>query len=176
MMLAARGPQPSIGGPRGRPAHYPRPVHRLVASSFGLGYLPRLLWKSDSGAGTFGAGLAAVVGLVLWANEAPWWVTLLLALAATAASLWSAIPFAVGRADPGWVCMDETAGTFLALVGLRGWPWLVALVVARLADIFKVLPGVRRAESLPGALGVTADDLVAGLYGLAAGWLLAILR
>jgi phosphatidylglycerophosphatase A len=73
------------------------------------------------------------------------------------------------------VCMDETAGTLLALIGLQGWPWVVALVVARLADIFKVLPGVHRAEALPGALGVTADNLAAGLYGLAAGWLLAIL-
>jgi phosphatidylglycerophosphatase A len=151
-------------------------VRRVVASSFGLGLIPRVLWNSDSGAGTFGAGLAAVVGLVLWANEAPFWAVLLLALAATAASLWSAIPFAVGGSDPGWVCMDETAGTFLALIGLHGWPFFLALAVARLADIFKVLPGVRRAERLPGALGVTADDLVAGLYGLAAGWLLAIVR
>jgi phosphatidylglycerophosphatase A len=45
-------------------------------------------------------------------------------------------------------------------------------VVARLADIFKVLPGVREAESLPGAVGITMDDVVAGLYGLAAGWLI----
>jgi phosphatidylglycerophosphatase A len=150
-------------------------MRRLVASSFGLGLIPRLLWKSDSGAGTFGAGLAAAVGGILWAAEAPWWVTLGLALAATAASLWSAIPFAVGHQDPGWVCMDETAGTFLALIGLTGWPWVVALVVARLADIFKVLPGVHRAERLPGALGVTADDLVAGLYGLGVGWLLTLL-
>jgi len=145
-----------------------------VASSFGLGYLPRTLWKSDSGAGTFGAGLAAVVGAVLLLTDAPWWVGLLLAGVAIAASLWSAVPFAVGGADPGWVCMDETAGTFLALVGLGGWPWVAALVVARLADIFKVFPGIHRAESLPGALGVTADDLVAGLYGLGLGWLLSI--
>lgn len=145
-----------------------------MASSFGLGYIPRALWKSDSGAGTFGAGLAAVVGGVLLLTDAPWWVGLLLAATAIAASLWSAAPFAVGGADPGWVCMDETAGTLLALVGLGGWPWVAALVVARLADIFKVLPGVHRAEALPGARGVTADDLVAGLYGLGVGWLLSI--
>ena len=59
----------------------------------------------------------------------------------------------------------------LALIGLTGWPWLVALIVARAADIFKVLPGVKRAELLPGAVGVTMDDVVAGAYGLAAGWL-----
>jgi phosphatidylglycerophosphatase A len=149
-------------------------VRALVASSFGLGYLPRALWKSHSGAGTFGAGLAALIGAVLLLTDAPWWVGLMLAAVAIGASLWSAVPFAVDGADPGWVCMDETAGTLLALVGLGGWPWLVALAVARLADIFKVLPGVHRAEALPGALGVTADDLVAGLYGLGVGWLLSV--
>ena len=148
-------------------------MRRVVASSFGLGLIPRLIWKSDSGAGTFGAALAWAAGGILWALHAPWWVALLLAASATAASLWSAEPFAAGGADPGWVCMDETAGTLLALVGLQGWPWLLALVVARLADIFKVLPGVHAAERLPGAWGITADDLVAGLYGLACGWLLA---
>ena len=59
----------------------------------------------------------------------------------------------------------------LAVIGLTGWPWLIAVVVARLADIFKVLPGVGMAERLPGSLGITMDDVVAGLYGLAAGWI-----
>lgn len=149
-------------------------MRALVASSFGLGYLPRLIWKTDSGAGTFGAALGAGVGGALWVAGAPWWATLVAAAAALAASLWSARPFAAGGEDPGWVCIDETAGTLVALVGLTGWPWLLALVVARLADIFKVLPGVAAAERLPGPAGVTADDVVAGLYGLGAGWLLSI--
>jgi len=148
-------------------------VHRLVASSFGLGLIPRLLWQSDAGAGTFGAALAAGIGAAVLLTGTRWWVTLLLALAAVSASLWSAGPFA-RNADPGWVCMDETAGTLVALIGLSSWwPWLAALVVARAADIFKVLPGTKAAERLPGSVGVTADDVVAGLYGLAVGWLLA---
>jgi hypothetical protein len=36
-----------------------------------------------------------------------------------------------------------------------------------------VLPGVKQAEALPAAFGVTMDDVVAGGYGLAAGWLVA---
>jgi phosphatidylglycerophosphatase A len=147
-------------------------VHRLIASSFGLGLLPKRWWGSDDGAGTFGAALGAAIGGAAWALDALWLVPLA-AGAAIAASLWSAAPYAVGGKDPGWVCIDETAGTLVALIGLTGWPWLAALVVARLADIFKVLPGVRQAEALPGAVGITADDLVAGLYGLAVGWALA---
>jgi phosphatidylglycerophosphatase A len=131
--------------------------------------IPGRLWQADTGAGTFGAGVAAVIGLMLW--TAPWWVDLLAALVAIGLSLWASAPFAVDHADPNWVVIDEVAGTLVALVGLTGWPWLLALVVARLGDIYKVLPGVPQAERLPGAIGVTADDVVAGLYGLAVGWL-----
>lgn len=150
-------------------------MRRAVASSGYLGLIPGRLWGSDAGAGTFGAALAAVIGVGMILLSAPWWASLGLAAAVTGVSLWSAAPFTESGEDPGWVCIDETAGTLLAVVGLSGWPWLVALVVARAADIFKVLPGVRAAERLPGALGVTADDVVAGLYGLAAGWALTAL-
>jgi phosphatidylglycerophosphatase A len=149
------------------------PAQRVVASSFGMGLIPRRIWGTDSGAGTFGAALAWVAALLLL--DASWVVLALLAAAATAASVWAAAPFSADHDDPGWICMDETAGTLLALIGLAGWPLLVAAVVARLADIFKVLPGVRAAERLPGGWGITADDLVAGAYGLAAGWAVQLL-
>jgi phosphatidylglycerophosphatase A len=150
---------------------YPADVHRLVASSFGLGLVPRRLWGSDQGAGTFGAALAVVVGLLLLSLDAPWWLTGAVAVVAVIASLWSAKPFAAGG-DPGWICMDETAGTLVAMIGLGGIPWVVAVVVARLADIFKVLPGVTQADRMHGVVGITLDDVVAGLYGLAIGWVL----
>lgn len=145
-------------------------LRRLLASSLGLGLLPRRWRGSDSGAGTMGALLGAGLGIALLAVGSPWWVTALVAAVLTGLSLWAARPFTTDGADPGWVCLDETAGTVVALVGLGGWAWLVAVVVARLADIFKVLPGIAAAERLPGAFGVTADDILAGLYGLAAGW------
>ena len=91
------------------------------------------------------------------------------------ASLWSTRRFAADGADPGWVVIDEAAGTFLAVVGLGGWAVLVAFVVFRIADISKRFPGVAAAERLGGALGITADDLVAGLWALAAGWVVQAL-
>lgn len=144
-------------------------MHRVVASVAYVGFVPRRLWGTDSGAGTFGAAVAWLGSWLLW--PASWWVHVLVFAAAAVLSLWSAAPFADAEGDPGWVCIDEVAGTLVAAVGLAGWPWLVAVAVARLADIFKVLPGVRAAESLHGAVGVTLDDVVAGLYGLGAGWL-----
>lgn len=146
-------------------------MHRLVASSFGLGLIPRRLWGSDSGAGTFGAALAVGIGALLLLTDAAWWLTATLALVAIAASMWSARPFS-SEGDPGWICMDETAGTLIAMIGLGGIPWLVAVVVARLADIFKVLPGVAYADRIHGPIGITFDDVIAGLYGLAVGWAL----
>jgi phosphatidylglycerophosphatase A len=148
-------------------------MHRFVASGFLVGFIPRRLWGNDNGAGTFGAALAAVISLLLW--RYPWWVGAVAFGVALALSLWSAQPFAADHADPGWIVIDEIAGTLVAVIGLSGWPWLVAVVVARLADIFKVLPGVKQAESLPGAVGITMDDVVAGLYGLAAGGLTGLL-
>lgn len=144
-------------------------VHRFIASGFGVGFIPRRLWGSDAGAGTFGAVLAAAISLLLWQTN--WAIQALAFLIALGLSLWASAPFASDHADPGWVVIDEMAGTLVAAIGLVGWPWLVAVVVARLADIFKVLPGVPQAESLPGAAGITMDDVVAGLYGSAAGWI-----
>ena len=145
-------------------------MRRVIASGLGVGLVPRRLWGSDNGAGTFGAALGAVIGLVLLAFS--WWLGLLVAIAVVGLSVWASEPFAAGHADPGWVVIDEVAGTLVALVGLSGVPWIAALVVARLADIFKVLPGVAQAERLPGGFGITADDVVAGLYGLGVGWIL----
>jgi phosphatidylglycerophosphatase A len=165
----------SIGGPimpvpRCEPTGFRlSPVHRFIASAFYAGLIPKHLWGSDNGAGTFGAAVAVVISLLLW--RYPWWVGAIAFLIAFVLSLWSAAPFADDHADPGWIVMDEVAGTLIAAIGLTGWPWLVAVVVARLADIFKVLPGVPQAERLPGAIGITMDDVIAGLYGLAAGWL-----
>ena len=145
-------------------------MRRFIAAGFGTGLLPNRLFGSHSGAGTFGAAVAVAIGA--WLIPAPWWLDVLVALAAIALSLWAAAPFAVDGADPGWVAIDEVAGTLVAMIGLSGWPWLLAVVVARLLDIYKVAPGIRRAEDLHGAIGVTLDDVIAGLYGLAAGWML----
>ena len=144
-------------------------MRRFIAEGFGVGRWPRRWWGSDSGAGTLGALVAVVIGLFLL--SAPWWIDTLVALAAIAVSIWAAQPFALD-ADPGWVTIDEVAGTLVAMIGLTGWPWIIAVVVARLGDIYKVAPGVKWADSRHGSVAVTLDDVIAGGYGLALGWLL----
>lgn len=148
------------------------PLRRFLAAGFGSGLIPRRVWGSDNGAGTVGAVLAALIALFL--APFPEYVHLAATGGAIALSLWAPVPFLEVDGDPQWVAIDEVAGTLIALTGLAGLPWVVAWLVFRAADIWKVLPGVPQAERLPGAIGVTADDVVAGLYGLAAGALLTL--
>jgi phosphatidylglycerophosphatase A len=145
---------------------------RVVASFLGSGLLLRRLRGKDEGSGTV-AGLVAL-GIAILIQ--PWWGRLLALAICVSAGLW-ALRSLVGRdEDPGWVVIDEAAGTFLATLGLGLAGALVALVVFRAADIGKkVFPGVARAEGIGGPVGIMGDDLVAGLYGLAAGWLVEAL-
>jgi phosphatidylglycerophosphatase A len=100
-----------------------------------------------------------------------------------------------GTEDPGFIVADEWVGMWVTLWPLRwtlaqqahrlflpgGWRWAVVLAVPflvfRVLDIWKPWP-VHQIQCLPGGQGIVADDLVAGLYGLAlvslaAPWLIA---
>lgn len=145
-------------------------MSRLIASFFGTGLILRQLRGADMGSGTVGSAFALAIALAL-APLGVWAQVAALALT-TLGSLIAVRPFAAEEGDPTWVVVDEAAGTFLATLGLNLPGAIVAWTVFRAADIFKrAFPGVAAAERLPGSLGVTADDLVAGLYGLAFGWL-----
>ncbi len=114
------------------------------------------------------AGSAVAVGL-FWAATLPGvaWLPPLVFVVLVAAGWWSAGPVArrLGQKDPGMIVIDEFAGQFLALLMLpRSWlVWGTGFLLFRLFDIVKP-PPARRLERLPGATGIMADDLVAGLY------------
>ena len=148
-------------------------MHRLVASWFGSGLLLGRLRGDHSGSGTIGA--AVTLPLAWWLNTFGWWACAAGAVAVAGLSLWSARPFAEGGEDPGWVVVDEAAGTLVAAIGLGGGALFLAWVVFRIADATKRFPGVAAAERLPGAAGITMDDLVAGAWGLAFGWVFTLL-
>ncbi len=149
-------------------------MHRLVASFLGSGLLLHRVRGSDAGSGTVGSLVALL--LSLWIGVTFGWVGQLTAtLLVTLAAIWSTRSLASEVGDAGWIVIDEAAGTLLATIGLLGWPAILAFVVFRVADIAKSkATGVAQAESLPGAWGITADDLVAGLYGLASGHILRL--
>ena len=105
-------------------------------------------------------------------------------------------------ADPGYVVIDEVSGQAISLVaglalsawttpphgvalgakitailasGLLNWKYLLAgFILFRVFDIWKPFPA-RRAEFLPGGLGIMSDDWIAGAYAALGLWLIRAL-
>lgn len=123
---------------------------------------------SDAGSGTVASVLAYPIAI--WLGSFDLLAQAGAAVVVTALAIWSVSDLVGTEGDAGWIVIDEAAGTFIATIGLGWGPGLVALAVFRVADIFKAgFPGVARAERIPGTTGVVADDVIAALYGLAAG-------
>lgn len=66
--------------------------------------------------------------------------------------------------DPSNICLDEVVGMLFALVAVElNWATVLAsFLLFRFFDIKKPL-GIKRAELLPGAIGVVVDDVLAGV-------------
>jgi phosphatidylglycerophosphatase A len=144
----------------------------IVATWFGCGYSP-------TAPGTVGS--AAAIGIAMLIEYSAGWRPLwfaALAVIVTVPAMWAAGETArqAKIKDPQFVVVDEVVGQWLALAGARAlnWKaWLAAFALFRLFDIWKPFP-VRQLESLPGGVGIVADDLMAGLYAalvlFLAGW------
>ena len=146
---------------------------RMLASGFGLGYLPKA-------PGTWGSLAACIVAWPMAVAGGP----LLLLLASSLAlgiGLWaSAVCLRYcddleSRTscdhDPSWIVIDEIAGQWLTLVMVPVEPLYYALgfFFFRSLDILK-LPPIDRVDSWPGSWGIMADDIVAGLLAALLLW------
>jgi phosphatidylglycerophosphatase A len=71
-----------------------------------------------------------------------------------------------GGVDPGPIVLDEVVGMLitLALLPVNPMGAFVGFLVFRVLDVIKPFPSARF-ESLPGGLGVMADDGMAAIYG-----------
>jgi phosphatidylglycerophosphatase A len=152
-----------------------------IATLFGIGHL-------RPAPGTWGSLAALVLALPLIWLGGIWLLALALALVIPL-GLWATEGEieATGDTDPAQVVIDEVAGQWVALIPvalgcswvgvgpLALWPGLIAAFLAfRLFDIWK--PGaVGRADQRGDALGVMADDLIAGAYAAVTVSLLAVL-
>ena len=164
---SARAPRPDRRTPR---------VSLALATAFGLGYLPKA-------PGTFGslAGVALSAGLVSFlslgivpAELVPYLKYTIVSLVAIFGVVVAdrAAKFA-GKKDPQFVVIDEVSGQMIAYFlpfTLLNWKsWLVGFILFRVFDIWKPFPA-RQAESLPGGLGIMADDWIAGIYAALGLW------
>ena len=144
-------------------------MKRLLASCFGLGYLP-------IAPGTAGSLPPAVLFVLMsYLEVSAVAVSATMAVLALAGSVVCvkcapAVIAATGKTDPEEVVADEFAGqavTFLAVETFStGQIWTTAVLgflLFRLFDVVKPWP-IRRLEKLPNGWGVLADDLLAGIY------------
>jgi len=139
----------------------PNPKSRIpalvVATVLGVGYAP-------VAPGTFGSAAGLLLWFVLPKTAA---IQVLAIVVLFAAGSWSGsiAERHFGRTDPGQVVIDEVMGMLITLfmnpVGWKGA--IVAFLLFRLADIVKPFPA-NRLESLPGGVGVMADDGMAAVY------------
>ncbi len=134
-----------------------------IASGFGSGLVP-------AAPGTFGSLAALIPWLALRELPLPYYL-IVLALA-FALGCWACgwAMRRLGVEDPGLVVWDEFVGLWIALAALPdGWHFAAAgFLLFRFFDIAKPWP-VRWADrNLTGGFGTMLDDVLAGLYALAA--------
>jgi phosphatidylglycerophosphatase A len=149
-------------------------MKRLIASSFGLGWLPIApgTWGSLPPVVAFGIMLhlgapAPAIVAVMAAFIVAGSVACVICVPAVAALL--------GKGDPGEVVVDEVAGQAVAyLIGPLLLPADLSMkqccfvtglgfLLFRVIDITKPWP-IKKLESLPAGWGVLADDLLAGVF------------
>ena len=143
------------------------PAAFLIGTWFGCGYAP-------TAPGTAGSLAALATAIALhyvfhYPGEYERMVLLILTVLLLAPGIWSADVVArqVNQTDPHIVVVDEVIGQWITLAGAAtfNWTtWLVALLLFRLLDVWKPAPA-RQLEKLPGGWGIIADDVMAGLYG-----------
>ena len=161
-------------------------ISLAIATAFGLGYLPKApgTWGSLAGIliyslTQFYFPLKAIPGAhiqlidrVMWAAWTGLPITIVIALV----GVWSATRAAEfsGKKDPQFVVIDEVSGqhiTYLFSLTLLDWKYLLlGFILFRVFDIWKPFPA-RQAESLPGGLGIMADDWIAGIYAALGLWI-----
>lgn len=111
------------------------------------------------------AGSAVVVAIGWFIPPPALPVALALLVAGMLLAVWvcGAAEKSLGH-DAGPIVADEVIGQSLALllVPHTWWAFATAFFLFRLFDIWKPL-GAQQAQSLPGGLGVVADDVIAGL-------------
>ncbi len=135
----------------------------VLATWFGCGYFP-------AARGTWASAAALLIAVLLerYAGWRPWHFGALAGVL-LGPGIWAAGREArrLEREDPPQAVIDEVLGQWLTLAGARVLNWksyLAAFLLFRILDIWKPAPA-RRLESLPGGIGIVADDLMAAVYG-----------
>ena len=132
---------------------------RWVAFGFGSGLLP-------VAPGT--AGTLIGIPVVILFQFLPTAFMLLGTLLIVLLSVWlaGAVTRQIGIEDHPSIVIDEIAGYVVAMtmIPLTWWTVIAGFLIFRLLDIFKPPPAGWLDRNCIGGFGITADDVVAGIY------------
>ena len=134
---------------------------RLLASFFGLGYLP-------FAPGTWGT-LGGVLIYFLEGNLFFWWKLLILIIIFFI-GIWVAdlADRSWGTHDNGKIVIDEVAGYLVGVI-IFSFTWqraIGAFFLFRFFDVLKIPPANIADKKIGGGFGVMVDDTVSGIYTL----------
>jgi phosphatidylglycerophosphatase A len=135
----------------------------FIAYGFGSGLAPKA-------PGTAGSALALVLFIGMATLPVLAQIAIILVALALGIYLTGKVALELELKDPSAIVWDEFVGMWITLLFLPpGWVWyLVAFALFRLFDIVKPWPVSVADTRLTGGLGIMLDDVVAGLYALAA--------
>jgi phosphatidylglycerophosphatase A len=104
--------------------------------------------------------------LVFSAMSWPLWLLSIIAFACLSLYVSDEAERIFGQKDPRLIVIDENAGLqcTLFLIEPKALYLVVGFVLFRIFDVVKPFPVRWFQDRLPGGLGVTADDLAAGVY------------
>ena len=134
----------------------------VIATWFGCGYSP-------VAPGTAGSLAGLLIAIALHSAGYGRGVLVACTVVLLGPAIWSAgvVAKETNRTDPQIVVVDEVVGQWITLAGAATFNWkmlLAAFLFFRLLDMWKPAPA-RQLEALHGGYGIVADDVMAGLYG-----------
>lgn len=133
---------------------------KILASFFGLGYLP----KSP---GTFGTLGGVLIWYLMWGFPVLDYLFVVIFIVIISTIISHKAWYIYGKTDNQHIVIDEVVGFLVSMIGSAyTWYWgVIGFILFRVFDIFKPFP-VRKAENLYGGIGIVADDVAAGIYAL----------
>ena len=115
--------------------------------------------------GTFGSLISLPIGYIIL-KLFGFWIFIFIITLLLAISYYAITEYLIAKKskDPKEIIIDEFIGQFIALIFIPDTilGLLASFLLFRFFDITKLYP-VNKAEKIPGAIGVLADDVVAGL-------------
>ncbi len=132
---------------------------QFIACGFGVGAMP---WMP----GTFGTGVGVIFYLILARFSVITYLIAAVILFFIGVVICGITNRSFGTKDHSAAVFDEIVGFLFVMVAIppRGYLILIGFVLFRVFDIWKPWPIKMIERSLPGGLGVMADDFIAAVY------------